>query len=649
MRPEQYFDQPLLSPTMKDMRRVDYVYASALGFLTKEGKVYGGCRRKEYLRLTGTPESNPPTIDAYRKMLYGDYVGRAEVELAKQARIYVKDEVAVQEDTHKISGRIDLVIIDPQATSDPYIGIEHKSIHGDWAVRKKISPPPGKSPETDMGHLAQIALYAYVYRNAIKRWWLRYLARDSGQVGKQEVVLLSDGSLSANGGMTGRNINELFAWADSVHQSVSAKKLPAHDFSLLLSPEQLREMADAGDLCKTDTERVKKGNKVIKGDWRCLAPDTLIPMATGPMKAISDIQTGDQIVSIDGAVTVKKIEGKAPITNCVTVKPSGMLPVICTEDHNWLVADMPIYKRQKGEGFIPRFVQAKDLMTNDDLHVIMPVHKPFNAMGTITENQAAFLGYFMAEGCLANCQNGTYYRVEFTVGTHEDELTNKISSLCVALFGKQPTVKDHEDHRHEKVRRYRSIKLHSVEAATFVRSHIIGRKATKKMAGPGIMNADVKSVLSFLHAAEEGDGHYDEKQECQMIATSSRKLCQQYQQLYWRCGIPAVACLGNKPKMWDQYQCAQAYRVQHQGEHGILKFMTIGENKYVITHIHSVKPCESPQVVYDIEVSGQYPIFATESGFVHNCSYCSYTSSCWANEKLPYDLTLQEALLKLGL
>jgi len=269
MRPEQYFDQPMLAPTIKDMRRVDYLYASALGFLSKEGKVYGGCRRKEYLRLVGTPESNPPSIEAYRKMLYGDYVGMAEVELAKKARIYVGDEVAVQDDEHKISGRIDLVIIDPQATTDPYIGIEHKSIQGYYSIQKKIQPPPGKAPETDMSHLAQVGFYAYVYRAAIKRWWLRYLARDSGQTAKHEVVLLGDGSLSTNGRLTGRNINDLFAWANSVHAAVATKSIPKQDFSLLLSPEQLKEMADQDELSKTDTEKVRKGHKVIKGDWRC--------------------------------------------------------------------------------------------------------------------------------------------------------------------------------------------------------------------------------------------------------------------------------------------------------------------------------------------------------------------------------------------
>jgi len=269
LRPEQYFDQPLINPTIRDMRRVDYIYASALGFLSTSGKVFGGCRRKEYLRLTGVSESNPPSMDAYRKMLYGEYVSNAEVDLAKKARIYVGDEVAVQDDKHKISGRIDLVIIDPNATTDPYIGIEHKSIYGIWSIKKKIAPPPGTPLETSMNHLAQTVFYAAVYRAAIKRWWIRYLARDEGKTNKHEVILLPDGSISVNGRATQRNISELYAWADSVHASVSAKALPAHDFSLVYTKEQLKEAADAGELSATNTEKVNKGHKVIAGEFNC--------------------------------------------------------------------------------------------------------------------------------------------------------------------------------------------------------------------------------------------------------------------------------------------------------------------------------------------------------------------------------------------
>ena len=269
MRPEDYFNQPLVAPTIKDMRRKDYLYASALGFLTTDGRVFGGCRRKEYLRITGVPESNPPSLDAYRKMLYGEYVGLAEVELAKKARIYVGDEVAIQDDIHRISGRIDLVILDPNATVDPYIGVEHKSIHGDWAIKKKINPYPGSALETDPGHLAQVVFYASVYRAAIKRWWARYLARCSGQTRCHEIVLLPDGKISANGRDTGRTLSELHAWADSVWTAINTKQPMEPDYELIFSVDTLKKKAAAGELNKTNTEKVNKGHKVVTGDWHC--------------------------------------------------------------------------------------------------------------------------------------------------------------------------------------------------------------------------------------------------------------------------------------------------------------------------------------------------------------------------------------------
>jgi len=125
----RHLDNALVNPVMTSMRRLDLIYASALGFLTPQG-VLGGCRRSEWYRMSGFKKERPETPRAMRVAMYGGACGDCEVETAKRARVYVDDEVAVLDWEHGISGRIDLIILDPEAQTNPLIGIELKSVQG---------------------------------------------------------------------------------------------------------------------------------------------------------------------------------------------------------------------------------------------------------------------------------------------------------------------------------------------------------------------------------------------------------------------------------------------------------------------------------------------------------------------------------------
>jgi hypothetical protein len=260
-------DNALLHPVLQDMRRLDYIYASSLGFLTDAG-VLGGCRRAEWYRMRGTPRDTQDTAKGLRCAKYGGACGDVEVELAKKARVYVGDEVAVIDDGHKISGRIDLIVLDPEAQSDPLIGIEIKSIQG-WGAKGLTTPGTSGLFKPRDKDLAQAIFYVDFYKAHIPRWILRYIDRGTGDSHDHPLVVLEDGQISANNTLTGRSIHEVYAWTDSVRQHLDAGTEPPRDFSLIWSTEQLQAGAAAGVLNKTNTDKVKRGHKVIYGDWNC--------------------------------------------------------------------------------------------------------------------------------------------------------------------------------------------------------------------------------------------------------------------------------------------------------------------------------------------------------------------------------------------
>lgn len=269
MNPQNLIDSALMQPLMQSMHRLDYVWASSMGFLSADGKVYGGCRRQEFYRMSGAPSERRQVIENARKALYGTYCAKAEVELAKRARVYIDDEVAVLDGQHKASGKIDLVIIDPSASTDPYIGIEIKSIYSYPAIKRHIRPARGERADIKESHMAQAAFYAWKYRGSIKRWWVRYIARDTGDTGNRELSIMPDGSLSVDGVLSGRSIDELFAWTACVHAGLTANTLPQRDFQLLWTRERMVAEAKAGNMSKPNTEKALKGHKLFYGDFQC--------------------------------------------------------------------------------------------------------------------------------------------------------------------------------------------------------------------------------------------------------------------------------------------------------------------------------------------------------------------------------------------
>jgi hypothetical protein len=180
--------------------------------------------------------------------------------------------------------------------------------------------------------------------------------------------------------------------------------------------------------------------------------------------------------------------------------------------------------------------------------------------------------------------------------------------------------------------------------ANFIGSHVFGSRAHNKRLGPAIMGATLTGVESFIASAEAGDGYNSQQYGLQNINTTSRIMCLQYQQLYWRLRVPAISQYSNKPKEAFGYSARQCYRVQHQGNDGhCIRFGKIGGRLFALTRIRSITPAEPQDIVWNLEVESMHKVFATESGIAKNCSYCWWQRHCWVNNNLPgQEITLDQ-------
>ena len=565
---------------------------------------------------------------------------------------------------YAISGELDLVGRDP-FTQDVF-GIEVKSVHGFMAEKEIIGPKAvriqGGKGKPKIDHVMQAAIYCFMWPE-LPYFKLMYIMRD--KVFKTEfdiTVDVNDGTIFIDGEPIKEfTIFDIFDRFATLAMHLNNGKLPARDYDLVYSDDKMNQLVKEKALSKTQCEawtkyadreeeiaKTGKGRKLKKpvtGSWRCFAPNTLVRMANGGFKPIQEISIGDKVSGYDGPTTVTRVESKQG-DKALRIKPRGMLDTTCTRDHKWLIAKWSSHrKRYTGEAFIPELVPASELVVLNHINpnqiaMISPVHDAYNPGRQLTKEQCRLLGYFTAEGNLGNSQRGTYYQVQFTIHPEEDEIAKDIITLGTKLFKCNYQDKIvHDTRPNQEEWTSRKIIFFSVKMANFIRTYIFGRQAYNKSLSPSIMGAPIEAIQEFLEAAELGDGYQDDNRRG--ISTSSRILCNQYQQLLWRLEIPAIAQYANKPKEVFGYKSRQGYRVQYEGEAGhAIRFFNIGNRRFALMGISSITHADILDTVWDIEVDSEYHVFATESGIASNCSYCEFSQFCYDNDGNNRDLEL---------
>lgn len=520
-----------------------------------------------------------------------------------------------------------------------------KSFYGYYASKEVCGNKSQKgAPKTSQLLQALIYVDQGLKHNLWDYVKMVYYARDSANRAEFDITLKEEGGElrpCINGvtdyRFTMQDIYDRYAELDAACKSDTP---PPRDFDIEWSREKVLERKKLGEVSKTAFEAWQKNPKKNPiGDWQCFAPETLVWLENGDQKEIQKIKAGDTVVGLSGPTKVVRIESKTNTAQCLKIKPACALDTITTEDHEWLVATWDSnYQYYNNSPFMLEKVQAKNLITiNEDqntrMSLLCPIFDTSSKVEVLTPEAYRLLGYYAAEGCLANPQNGRYYQVCFTIHPEEQDIAQDIINCAIKEFQCHYQDKIVVDTREEEPRTYRVLKFFSVKFADFIRTRVFGKKAHTKRLGISIMKSPTWAVREFINCAHLGDGSRTTQRNnpnCYTIATSSRILCNQYQQLLWRLKIPARATYGNLPKIcFEKYQSKQGYRVDWQGDFSTIKFVTINKNQFAALPIRSVSKVSAPSVVWDLEVESKHHLFYTESGLASNCNYCKMRDICY--------------------
>ncbi len=250
---------------------------------------------------------------------------------------------------------------------------------------------------------------------------------------------------------------------------------------------------------------------------KCLGGDALIELADGTVKPITEVRTGDVVLTKDGTFKALGVRPSGVRKVGRLVLANGMV-LRCTPDH-------PVWT-QRG------WVNAEDLTEND----FVAVARQLPCGGKAAPNHhAALLGYALAEGSLG------YDSHFYLYSSSPDELED-MSRILSDFPNTLPRIEQRADGRASSVRPVRIDRKTPSGAVGFLFGEcgLQGKTALNKRV-PSLVDQWSQDAVTVLVAKLfQGDGCIHPKTASIFYATSSKGLAFDVQRLLLKLGIPST-------------------------------------------------------------------------------------------------------------
>lgn len=265
-------------------RRMDVAYpsdASVEIVIGNDVQVHGGCLRRQYYRITETPETDPESAERsfvaemgeLAHIIVGQVFGAAERLIHAEPRIWIEEV--------RLSGRIDVIFANVQQAECSLgkhyvrkrIGCEVKTVAGYYGRRGVIEERRGVPFYPRIYDLAQAVVYLdYLNQHQnyeIDEWILLYICRETGKWKEHQILYRGHDDILVNGQPTTITPKAVYDRWKRLWEHVESKTLPTRDYALRYSDAKIARMADAGDLNRENKKRYDEGKKVDLGDKQC--------------------------------------------------------------------------------------------------------------------------------------------------------------------------------------------------------------------------------------------------------------------------------------------------------------------------------------------------------------------------------------------
>ena len=116
---------------------------------------------------------------------------------------------------------------------------------------------------------------------------------------------------------------------------------------------------------------VKKGNKIIIGDWKGLPLDTEIPTLNG-WSTMENLKVGDTVFDKDGKQCKVIVKSEVHHNPCYKIHFSKDISIVADEDHRWLI-NFSTHPNTKYKGEL-----RSEIMTTKELYNYLQTYNPKN-------------------------------------------------------------------------------------------------------------------------------------------------------------------------------------------------------------------------------------------------------------------------------
>jgi DNA polymerase-3 subunit alpha len=250
---------------------------------------------------------------------------------------------------------------------------------------------------------------------------------------------------------------------------------------------------------------------------KCITADSLIEMADGSLKPVTEIREGDRVLTKDGIFAARGVRSSG-VRRVGRLKLANGMAVRCTADH-------PIFT-QRG------WVDAGNLEPTDFVAVARELPSGHQA---VPDHLPGLLGYALSEG-------GLNYEGHFYLhSTVEDELADMAGVLeafpnTIARIERRPAGKA------SSVRPVRMDKSAPSSAVRFLFQDcgLHGRKAGNKRVPAVVDSWNVRAIAVLIGKLLQGDGCIHPKTKSIYYATSSEGLAEDVRRLFLKLGIAST-------------------------------------------------------------------------------------------------------------
>lgn len=271
-------DRHLLRETIPDFR-LPHLYPSEASVIDRKGQVHGSCLRSVWYRLNRVPPSNPPDARAMWIFELGLAVEELIIRKSKEVGVWFDDHVKWFNPKFHVSGEVDLIIRHPEKP-DWLIGVECKSFYGYAAATEimgnRVSPGFPK-----IHQLLQTLLYVDWFKEIIPQFKMVYLDRGATENRRDFTVEIhevwKDDQLITYPVVNGKihqdfSLQDIYRRFQEVWEYYHHGELPARDYQLYYSKEEMSARIAAGLVSNTDAEGFKRHPNRLKyrrASWQC--------------------------------------------------------------------------------------------------------------------------------------------------------------------------------------------------------------------------------------------------------------------------------------------------------------------------------------------------------------------------------------------